>query len=146
MSAHPACGEGRSGCNPFRDTRKAGRTARVPLPFAFKAAHPAGAPDRFARIPVSLKIKPACVTYLLQRCGRNFVQVVCIRVGCGCMAARFGLVGGGFWEVLRGKNGYFFTAGAKQIELLVKFNHKLIEELSDRTHPVPYVIKLKKEE
>ena len=34
----------------------------------------------------------------------------------------------------------------KQNELLVKFNHKLIEELSDRTPPVPYVIKRKKEE
>lgn len=31
----------------------------------------------------------------------------------------------------------------KQNELLVKFNHKLMDELSDRKPPVPYVIKRK---
>lgn len=29
----------------------------------------------------------------------------------------------------------------RQNEFLVKFNHKLVEELSDRKPPVPYVIK-----
>jgi hypothetical protein len=32
----------------------------------------------------------------------------------------------------------------KQNELLLKYNHKLIEELSDRTPPIPYKISRKK--
>ncbi|HRE73690.1 MAG TPA: hypothetical protein PK637_00665 [Flavobacteriales bacterium] len=32
----------------------------------------------------------------------------------------------------------------KQNELLLKYNHKLIEELSDRTPPIPYKINRKK--
>lgn len=32
----------------------------------------------------------------------------------------------------------------KQNELLLKYNHKLIEELSDRTPPIPYIIHRKK--
>jgi hypothetical protein len=32
----------------------------------------------------------------------------------------------------------------KQNELLLKYNHKLIEELSDRKPPIPYVIQRKK--